>query len=109
MLIVASIFVVFASVEIEAQEKLVSARCIGFEETTIIEFENSKSSTSDIDTIRMWLGSDFTFKSFKNEKGLTGKKTPQGVIVFSTSSPLKAGDVVIFGIKSDKPKPGINW
>jgi len=109
LLIVASIFVVFASAEIEAQEKLVSARSIGFEETTIIEFENSKSSTSDIDTIRMWLGSDFTFKSFKTEKGWTGKKTPQGVIVFSTSSPLKAGDVVKFGIKTDKPKPGINW
>jgi len=109
LLIVASIFVVFASAEIEAQEKLVSARSIGFEETTIIEFENSKSSISDIDTIRMWLGSDFTFKSFKTEKGWTGKKTPQGVIVFSTSSPLKAGDVVKFGIKTDKPKPGINW
>jgi len=109
LLIVASIFVVFASTEIEAQEKLVSARSIGFEETTIIEFENSKSSISDIDTIRMWLGSDFTFKSFKTEKGWTGKKTPQGVIVFSTSSPLKAGDVVKFGIKTDKPKPGINW
>ena len=90
-------------------QKAVDAKSIGFEESTIIEFENTEQSNSEINTIRMWLGSDFTFKSFKTEKGWTGTKTPQGVIVFTTTTPIKSGEVVKFGIKTDKPKPGINW
>jgi len=46
-----------------AQEKVVEAKSIGFEETTIIEFENK--GTTEIETIRMWLGEDNTFKSFQ--------------------------------------------
>jgi hypothetical protein len=92
-----------------AQENTVTAKSIGFEETTIIEFENSVDSTTGVDTIRIWLGSDFNFKSFKTEKGWTGQKTPEGVIVFTTSNPVQPGEVVKFGVKTDKPKPGINW
>jgi hypothetical protein len=92
-----------------AQENTVTAKSVGFEETTIIEFENSVDSTTGVDTIRIWLGSDFNFKSFKTEKGWTGQKTPEGVIVFTTSNPVQPGEVVKFGVKTDKPKPGINW
>jgi hypothetical protein len=92
-----------------AQENTVTAKSVGFEETTIIEFENSADSTTAIDTVRIWLGSDFNFKSFKTEKGWTGQKTPEGVIVFTTSNPVQPGEVVKFGVKTDKPKPGINW
>ncbi len=108
LLVVFSIFSVFSFFDAQAQENFISAKSIGFEETTIIEFKNSEQST-DIDTVRMWLGTGFTFKSFKTEKGWTGQKTPQGLIIFSTTNPLKPGEVVKFGIKTDKPKPGINW
>jgi len=108
LLLVVSIFSVFSFFGAQAQENLISAKSIGFEETTIIEFKNSEQSP-DIDTVRMWLGTGFTFKSFKTEKGWTGQKTPEGLIVFTTTNPLKPGEVVKFGIKTDKPKPGINW
>jgi len=89
LVLVVSIFTVFSISETEAQVKDISASSVGFEETTIIEFQSSKQSNSDIYKIRMWLGSDFTFKSFKTEKGWTGKKTPEGLIEFTTSSPIK--------------------
>jgi len=104
-ILVLSMFTLF--VPVIAQEKTIVAKSIGFEETTIIEFSNN--GDADIDTIRIWLGSDFNFKSFKTEKGWTGKKTPQGVIIFTTSDPVKLDQSVKFGIKTDKAKPGINW
>jgi len=90
-----------------AQEKVVEAKSIGFEETTIIEFENK--GTTEIETIRMWLSEDNTFKSFKTEKGWTGKKTLVGVLVFTTSESIKPGQSVKFGLKTDESMPGINW
>jgi hypothetical protein len=109
LVLIVSIFAVATIPELYSQEELVTAKSIGFEETTIIEFENSNDNTSEIDTFRIWLGSDSNFKSFKTERGWTGQKTPEGVIVFTTSSPVQPGEVVKFGVKTDKPKPGINW
>lgn len=104
---VTAMFTIFSINEVGAEEKLVEAKSIGFEETTIIEFENN--GKSEIQSFRIWLGKDNSFKSFKTEKGWTGKKTPQGVIVFTTSEPIKLGQSVKFGIKTDNTKPGINW
>ncbi len=104
---VTAMFTIFSINEVVAEEKLVEAKSIGFEETTIIEFENN--GKSEIQSFRIWLGKDNSFKSFKTEKGWTGKKTPQGVIVFTTSEPIKLGQSVKFGIKTDNTKPGINW
>ncbi len=108
LIVIVSMFVV-TTLPTYAQENTVTAKSVGFEETTIIEFENSPDSTTEIDTIRIWLGSDFNFKSFKTEKGWTGQKTTEGLIVFTTSNPVQPGEVVKFGVKTDKPKPGINW
>ena len=49
------------------------------------------------------------FKSFKTEKGWTGEKTPQGVIVFTSSEEVKQNESVKFGVKTDKVVSGINW
>jgi hypothetical protein len=95
--------------EVYGQEKLVTAKSVGFEETTIIEFHNSEDSKNKIDTIRLWLGSNENFKSFKTEQGWTGQKTPQGVIIFKATTPVEPGEIVKFGVKTDRPKPGINW
>ncbi len=85
----------------------VTAKSIAFEETTIIEFFNQ--GTKDINTFRIWLSSDFNFKSFKTEKGWTGEKTLQGVIVFNSEEAIKPGESIKFGVKTDKVSSGINW
>jgi len=107
LLIIATGLTVFSLNEIFAQEKVVAAKSLGFEETTIIEFENNGKAA--IETFRIWLGADNSFKSFKTEKGWTGEKTPQGVIIFTATEPIKPGQSVKFGVKTDKTQPGINW
>jgi len=85
----------------------INVKSFAFEETTIIELTND--SDEGVNTFRIWLGSDFSFKSFKTENGWVGEKTPQGVIVFTSSETIKPGESVKFGVKTDKAKPGINW
>ena len=85
----------------------INVKNMSLEETTILELTNE--SNEEISTIRIWLGSDFEFKAFKTEKGWTGEKTPQGVIVFTSSDTIKPGESVKFGIKTDKISTGINW
>lgn len=98
---------IFFNIDSFAQENAVTSNSVAFEDTTIIEFENNDSV--EIETIRIWLGNDFTFKSFKTEKSWTGQKTPQGVIIFTTNEPIQPGESVKFGIKTDKAEPKINW
>ena len=85
----------------------VSVESIAIEETTIMEVTND--SNQEVKTLRIWLGSDFNFKSFKTENNWTGEKTPQGVIVFTSSESINPGESVKFGIKTDDVIPGINW
>lgn len=100
-------FTIFSVNEIDAQEKVVDAQSIVYEKTTIIEFENI--GETEIQSFRIWLGEDNLFKSFKTEKGWTGNKNPQEVIVFTTSEPIKLGESVKFGIKTDNASPAIIW
>ena len=85
----------------------INANSIGLDETTIIEFTNDLNK--EINTFRIWLGPDFTFESFKTEKGWIGEKTPQGVIIFTTTEPIQKGESVKFGVKTDNKNTGINW
>lgn len=91
----------------EAYGDEITVKSIALGETTILELTNE--SDEDINTLRIWLGSDFNFKSYKTEKGWVGEKNPQGVIIFSSSELIKPGESVKFGVKTDKPIPGINW
>jgi hypothetical protein len=85
-----------------------TAKSTNFEKTTLIEFTNNDNV--EINTVRIWLGADAgIFKSFKTEKGWTGAKTPQGVLVFTSADPLSQGESVKFGIKTEIENPGINW
>ena len=99
-----SVLLVFQSALAFAE---VTAENFGLDETTIIEFTNN--SGEPVNTFRLWLGSDYEFKSFKAQKGWVGEKTPQGVIVFSSSDSLDVGESVKFGIKTDKKSDGLNW
>jgi len=85
----------------------INAKSVSLEETTIMEITND--SDKEVVTLRIWLGSGFNFESFKTESGWVGEKTPQGVIVFTSSDPIKSGESVKFGIKTDKAVSGINW
>ena len=85
----------------------IDVESFSLEETTIISVENN--SNEEINTIRIWLGSDFNFKSFKTEKNWVGEKTPQGVVIFTSSESIKPGESTKFGVKTDKVSTGINW
>ena len=85
----------------------INAKSFSFEETTIIEFTNN--GKEDVSSFRIWLGSDINFKSFKTESGWIGQKTPQGVIIFTSSESVKPGESIKIGVKTDKTNPGINW
>ncbi|MEJ2260398.1 MAG: biofilm-associated protein [Nitrosopumilaceae archaeon] len=78
-----------------------------FEKSTILEFTNN--GIEEVKSLRVWLSSDYSFESFKSESGWTGDRTPQGVIIFTSSDVLKPNDSVKFGFTTDQAKPGINW
>lgn len=88
-------------------ENEIIVESVYFEKGTIIEFINE--GKVEVDSFRIWLSADFNFESFKTEEGWSGDKTPEGVIIFSSTNPLKQGSSVKFGVKTDETKPGINW
>ena len=65
--------------------------------------------STEIDSVRIWLGDGNSFQSFKTEKGWMGKNTPQGVIIFTTQDSIRPGESVMFGIKTLVEKPSVNW
>ena len=85
----------------------IDVKSVGIEETTILTITNE--SIKNIKTIRVWLSQDVNIESFKTEKGWVGEKTPQGVIIFTSSETIKINETVKFGFKTDKSNPVINW
>jgi len=65
----------------------IDVKSVGLDKTTIITFSNDGSK--DLKTFRIWLSQDTNFQSFKTEKGWIGEKTPQGVIIFTSSESIK--------------------
>ena len=92
--------------EVYATDKI-DTKIIGIENTSIISITNN--SNENVKMFRIWLGDGVNFESFKTEEGWIGEKTPQGVIVFTTSESIKFGESVKFGIKTDEKFPTINW
>ena len=85
------------------------ATSTGFEGSSILELKNSRASTQSIDSVRIWLGEDNEFKSFKTEQGWLGKKQLNGVIEFTSQSQVNPGESVKFGVKTMQNNPVINW
>jgi hypothetical protein len=109
LLAVVSLLVVFPVSEITAAETI-SVNAKNLDNTIIIEFSNSPNNTSEIKTIKVWLGGDKTFKSFKTEPGWGGGTYSDGkLLVFTAVDSLKSGESVKFGLITNQKVTGINW
>jgi len=64
----------------------IDVKSVGLDKTTIITLTNDGSK--DVKTFRIWLSQDTNFQSFKTERGWIGEKTPQGVIIFTSSESI---------------------
>jgi len=107
MLLVFSIFTLLSISEVNAEE-IISVNAEGYQNTIIIEFENE--SASKIKTIRMWLGGDAVFKSFKAEPDWGGGKYSDGkLLVFTATNTLNPGESVKFGVVTNEKVNGMNW
>ena len=107
VLLVVSIFTLLSISEVNAEE-VISVNAKSYENTIIIEFENE--STSKIKTIRIWLGGDYSFKSFKSEPGWGGGKYSDGkLLIFTATNTLNPGESVKFGLTTNEKVNGINW
>jgi len=105
LLAVVSLLMVFPVSEITAAETI-SVNAKNLDNTIIIEFSNSPNNTSEIKTIKVWLGGDKTFKSFKTEPGWGGGTYSDGkLLVFTAVDSLKSGESVKFGYNKSKS----NW
>ncbi len=106
LILIFSLSVVLIPINAYAADDIV-VESVVFEKSTIIELIND--GKEEVNSFRIWLGSDYNFESFKTENGWVGEKTPQGVIVFSSPESVKQGESVKFGVKTNEPNPGINW
>jgi len=107
VLLVFSIFTLLSISEVNAEE-IISVNAKSYENTIIIEFENE--STYKIKTIRMWLGGDKSFESFKTEPGWGHGNFYDGrLLVFTSTNMLKPGESVKFGLTTIEKVNAINW
>jgi len=108
LLFTVSIFV-FHEQSVYAEE-VITVKSTALDTSSILELENNRGNDFNINSVRIWLGEDNSFKSFKTEKGWTGKFEVGGkVIVFSPQTSIKPGESVKFGIKTNSENPIINW
>ena len=107
VLLVFSIFTLLSISEVNAEE-VISVNAVSYENTIIIEFENK--SVSEIKTIKIWLGGEDSFKSFKSEPGWGGGKYSDGkLLIFTATNTLNPGESVKFGLTTNEKVNGINW
>jgi len=105
VLLIFSIFTLLSVSEVNAEE-VISVNAKSYQNTIIIEFENE--SASKIKTIKMWLGGDATFKSFKVESDW-GYTPDSKLVVFTATNTLNPGESVKFGLITNEKVTGINW
>ena len=105
VLLIFSIFTLLSISEVNAEE-VISVNAKSYQNTIIVEFENE--STSKIKTIKMWLGEDVTFKSFKAEPGW-GYTPDSKLVVFTATNTLNPNESVKFGLITNDKVTGINW
>ena len=88
----------------------ISVNAKNLDNTILVEFSNNPNNTLEIKTIKVWLGGDKTFKSFKTETGWEGGTYSDGkLLVFTAVDSLKSGESVIFSLVTNQKVTGINW
>ena len=99
LLLVFCVFTLLSISEVNAES---------YQNTIIIEFKND--GTSKIKTVKIWLGGDATFKSFKTEPGWGGGEYSDGkMLIFTATNTLNLGESVKFGFTTSEKIDGINW
>ena len=107
LLLVFSVFTLLSIPEVNAED-VISVNAESYENTIIIEFKND--GTSKIKTVKIWLGGDGSFKSFKTEPGWGGGEYSNGkMLIFTATNTLNPGESVKFGFTTSKKIDGINW
>ena len=106
LILVLALAVIFIPTNAYAADEII-VKSVSFEKSTILEIANEGSK--EVNSVRIWLASDYNFEVFKTENGWTGERTPQGVIIFTSTEPIKKGESVKFGVKTNESNPGINW
>ena len=91
-------------------EEVITVKSSSLDNSSILELKNNRGGDANIDSVRIWLSQDNSFKSFKTENGWTGKFEVGGkVLVFSPHDSVKPGESVKFGLKTNTENPIINW
>ena len=91
-------------------EEVITVKSTSLDNSSILELKNNRGGDANIDSVRIWLSQDNSFKSFKTENGWTGKFEVGGkVLVFSPHDSVKPGESVKFGLKTNTENPIINW
>ena len=107
LLLISSV-VLISSLENSFADEII-ATSTGLENSTILELKNSRGNSVSIDSVRIWVGEENEFKSFKTEKDWLGMKELNGVIEFKSEKMINPGESVKFGIKTMQQNPTIYW
>ena len=107
LLLVFCVFTLLSISEVSAED-VISVNAESYQNTIIIEFKND--GTSKIKTVKIWLGGDAVFKSFKTEPGWGGGEYSDGkMLIFTATNTLNLGESVKFGFTINEKIDGINW
>ena len=107
LLLVFCVFTLLSISEVSAED-VISVNAESYQNTIIIEFKND--GTSKIKTVKIWLGGDAIFKSFKTEPGWGGGEYADGkMLIFTATNTLNLGESVKFGFTTNEKIDGINW
>ncbi|HXV38684.1 MAG TPA: hypothetical protein VD699_03850 [Nitrosopumilaceae archaeon] len=109
ILLVSALFFMVSLPKISAASDLVSVTATNHDQVTVIEYKNNEENIFDITSVVLKVDDGGSFKSFKTERGWIGKKTDVDTITFMSTIPIKPGQSVKFGVKTDKSNPVFNW
>ena len=109
ILLVSASFFTFSVLQVSAVSELVTVTPTSHDQVTVIEYKNNEENIFDITAVVLEVDKGGNFKSFKTERGWIGKKTDADTITFTSTIPIKPGQSVKFGVKTDKSQPVFNW
>ena len=109
ILLVSASFFTFSVPQVSAADDLVTVTATNHDQVTVVEYKNNEGNVFDIKSVILEVDKGGNFKSFKTEKGWIGKKTSADSITFTSTIPIKPGQSVKFGVKTDKSHPVFNW